>query len=466
MRIAVPILCAVALPLSACGDSTESPAASSDGSTSAAASETSAVASTGSSSSTTTTSADASSTTSADPETTGPVPDCDIPVVLNPTLAFELVADGFNQPLFVVADPLEAEVLYVLERGGAIKRVTGASTSAPDEDWFTVDAVTGGELGLLGMAFHPDYDANRLVYLLYADETSSWRLSEYVVDGDAPDPDSARDVLRVPQTDVDHNGGMIGFGPDGFLYVSVGDGGESADGCFVGQDGSNQLGTILRINPEPDAVPDPSTTCGTCICDPLEGFDYSIPADNPFVGDDAVDDAVWAYGFRNPWRFSWDPETDQMYAADVGGQNWEEIDVVEGGGNYGWSAMEGNHCYQGACDASAAPGTVNANGMTAPIAEYGHDEGRCAVIGLGVYRTCEVPAYDGLYLYADHCTGEVWGASFQDGVPTVDGPLGTVPDNLQPMGGGTNARHDVFVAASPVGGGAGSVYRVTATPGG
>lgn len=390
--------------------------------------------------------------------------DCHRPVVsgADPSLVLEAVATGFNQPLFVLGDPIDLDTLYVLERGGSIKRLAPSEDIAPSEDWLSLSVSTAGEMGLLGMAFHPEYAENSLVYVLYSDTDASWRITEFMVEDGLPNPASARDVLASAQPGNTHNGGMIQFGPDEMLYVSIGDGGPADDGCSVGQDPGSLLGTVLRIDPTPDGEPDSSAGCGTCVCDDVDGFDYSVPKDNPFVGEDGIDSAVYAYGFRNPWRFSFDPETDQLYLADVGQGQWEEVDVIEAGGNYGWSAMTGNHCFQGACDTSAGPGETNANGFVAPVAEYEHIEGRCAIAGLGVYRSCEVPAFDGFYFYADYCTTEIWAVSYDGKSSEVRGPLGITPSNMQPLGGGYNERHDVFVAGSPVEGGPGTVYRITA----
>jgi glucose/arabinose dehydrogenase len=254
------------------------------------------------------------------------------------------------------------------------------------------------------------------------------------------------------------------------LYVSVGDGGGGGDPCNTGQNLQTHLGKILRIDVAADGNPDSTTSCGSgssgCNnCVSLNDFDYTVPADNPFVDDPEVDDAIYAYGMRNPWRFAFDYETERLYAGDVGQGDWEEVDSIIAGGNYGWSTMEGNHCFGGnACDTSAAPGEANSAGMTAPIAEYARSGGRCSVTGLGVYRSCEVPGFAGLYFYADLCTGEVFAVNYDGTTSEVLGPVATIPNNQGAFGGGYNAHGDVFIVSGNYFGGnsPAAVYRITA----
>lgn len=381
-------------------------------------------------------------------------------------VGFELIASGFNQPLFVIGDPVDRDVLYVLQKGGAIKRLGPDDETAPAADWFSLSVSTASEMGLLGMAFHPSYDENGLIYLLHSDTGTSWRVSEFSVVAGEVDPDSRRDVLGMAQPAPNHNGGMIQFGPDGMLYVSVGDGGPQNNACGNGQNGLTHHGTILRIDPAADGTPDVSPPCGNSPCNCAEGavsgFDYTIPADNPFVGNDGFHDAIYAYGFRNPWRFSFDSENGRLFVADVGQGAWEEVTVVEAGTNHGWGNMEGNHCFQqDDCDESAAPGETNVDGLVAPIAEYSHNGNPASVTGLGVYRSCEVPAFNGLYFYTDLVTSEVWAVSY-DGSTAEVFSVGNVPNNLGAYGGGYNAYGDVFIAANPGAGGPGSIYRITA----
>ncbi|MBV1860867.1 MAG: PQQ-dependent sugar dehydrogenase [Nannocystaceae bacterium] len=410
------------------------------------------------------TATDDATDTSPTDSTTGEPVECPYDAIEGEqSVGFELVATGFNQPLFVLGDPVDTDVLYVLQKSGAIKRLGPDDDTAPAADWFSLTVNTASEMGLLGMAFHPEYADNGLMYLLHSDSVSSWRVTEFSVEGGEVNAGSARQVLGMAQPAPNHNGGMIQFGPDGMLYVSSGDGGVQNDGCGNGQNTDTHHGSILRIDVASDGSPDTATSCGTCTCPGVDGFDYTVPGDNPFVDNDSIDDAIYAYGFRNPWRFSFDPEGGTLFVADVGQEQWEEVTVVEAGTNHGWGDMEGNHCFNaGGCDESAAPGETNNDGLVAPIAEYNHGNGRCSITGLGVYRSCEVPGFDGLYFYSDLCSGEVYAVSYDGATSEVIGPVGNVPSNMSPYGGGYNAYGDVFIAGVPAAGGAGSIYRITA----
>jgi glucose/arabinose dehydrogenase len=215
------------------------------------------------------------------------------------------------------------------------------------------------------------------------------------VKDDAADPAGGLTILEVAQPFNNHNGGAIRFGPDGMLYLSVGDGGSEGDPQGNGQDRDTLLGKILRIDVRSASPDDP----------------YAIPADNPFVGQQDVRPEIWAYGFRNPWRTSFDSMTGQLWAADVGGSEVEEVDVVERGGNYGWNRLEGDHCFMPAtgCDRG---GTVG------PVATYTHADG-CSITGGIVYRGSTFPALDGFYLYGDFCSGRVWVVPVGGGAATM-----------------------------------------------
>ncbi|MCA9660447.1 MAG: PQQ-dependent sugar dehydrogenase, partial [Myxococcales bacterium] len=203
----------------------------------------------------------------------------------------------------------------------------------------------------------------------------------------------------------------------------------SNDAFDTGRDRRYLHAKVLRIDVEPDGNPDSTEACDGCPV--LDGFDYTIPADNPFVGMDNVRPEIWAWGVRNPWRFDFDRETGWIYMADVGQGAWEEIDIAVASGDYGWSDMEGNHCFGGApCDESAAPGQMNADNMYVPISEYSHDQGRCSVTGGYVYRGCEVPAWDGIYFYGDYCTGELFGLTWDGNNVTEHGVVVESGHNL------------------------------------
>ena len=259
----------------------------------------------------------------------------------------------------------------------------------------------GNEEGLLGLAFDPRFAENGYFYVYYsASNPRRSVLSRFSVDGEQANPDSERVVLEVPQPYSNHNGGAIHFGADGYLYVALGDGGSSGDPKGNGQDPGTFLGSILRIDPAA------ASSYGN----------YSVPEDNPFVGVSGFRDEIWAFGFRNPWRFSFDRETGDMWAGDVGQRGYEEIDLVKPGLNYGWNVMEGFHCYP------PSVSSCRQDGLELPLAEYPLTSGNCAVTGGYVYRGSRVPLLRGAYLYGDFCSGRIWGLIY-DGNQVSDAQL-------------------------------------------
>jgi glucose/arabinose dehydrogenase len=374
-----------------------------------------------------------------------------------PGFSLQVVSEGFVDPVLVVGDPLETDVLYVLQKTGQIKRVEPGEDAAQAEDWLDIGVISSGEAGLLGLAFHPDYDTDPRVYVAHQPDSASNALivMEYTVTDGVIDEDSARPVIGTGKPLTNHNGGMIQFGLDGLLYFAVGDGGHQNDQCGHAQDTETFLGKILRIDPDADGEPDTSPPCTGCFCVvPDLPFDYTIVA-NP-AGPQLPE--IYAVGFRNPWRFSIDPSDGRLWVADVGQDQWEEVAVVEAGSNHGWGGMEGFHCFNGACDI-AGPGEVNADGYTMPITEFEQSGGPCAVIGLGNYRSCEVPAWDGLYFYGDYCTGEVMAVRWDGSEVEELGEIMNAPGQLI-LGGGYNAYGDVFVTTEPFPGSGGTVYRI------
>ena len=402
-------------------------------------------------------------TATTDESTTG-APVCPYtPVDGMPAVGLQLVADGFDRPVLVLAHPQQQDRLFVVEQGGHIKILEpGQNTAPPDEDDFLFIAVKnanagtiGPEQGLLGFAFHPDFPADPRVYINYNPDGNGagpTHVAEFKLDPQDPDrvdPASMRLVYAVGQPAGNHNGGNIVFGADGMLYIGMGDGGGKDDQFNTARDPLSPHAKILRINVEPDGQPDSNKACDACPM--VDGFDFTVPADNPHVDDNNYAPEVYASGLRNPWRFSFDPANGDLYVADVGQGVWEEVSLVKAGGDYGWDQMEGNHCFQGAqCDTSAGPNQVNADGLTAPITEYSHDNGRCSVTGVGVYHSCEVPAWDGVYFYADYCSTELFALKW-DGNATQD--LGVVATLGEPViGSGHNDIGDVFVTTVVVDG--------------
>lgn len=399
------------------------------------------------------------------------------PVEGHPGVQLELVAGGFNRPLLVVGHPTEPDRLFVVEQGGTIRILERGMTEAPAEAFLQVAVsnaspnTIGNERGLLGFALHPDFPTDPRVYVAYSPDSGSSPptvVEEYTMGGDGNvDPTSGRMVIAVDQPAGNHNGGMIAFGPDGYLYVGTGDGGGGGDPYDTGRDASFILAKMLRIGVEPDGEPNQPVACGAA-CSALGPFDYTIPADNPFVDEPAFAPEIWAWGFRNPWRFSFDQKTGDLYVADVGQDAWEEVSLVTAGGDYGWSSMEGFHCHGGAaCDTSKGPNEVNDQGSTMPLVEYAITSTRRAVMGLGVYRSCEVPAFDGVYFYGDYWSGEVFGFAWDGRNVTELGVVWSTNDDDRILGGGNNAYGDVFVATVkvPFFGAQiedGRVYRITA----
>ena len=266
----------------------------------------------------------------------------------------------------------------------------------------------GNEEGLLGLAFDPRYSINGHFYVYYSAASPRRSIiSRFSVSADNPlraDPASERIILEVPQPYANHNGGQVLFGPDGYLYISLGDGGDRGDPHGNGQDTSTLLGSILRID----------------VSRLDEDGSYSIPSDNPLVNrEDGARKEIWAYGLRNPWRFTFDRETSAMWAGDVGQDLFEEIDIIRPGLNYGWNLMEGFHCFQTpSCDQA---------GLELPVAEYGR-KGGCSVTGGYVYRGTRLPSLYGAYVYGDFCSGKIWalrynGAEATEHLEIVDSHL-------------------------------------------
>lgn len=315
----------------------------------------------------------------------GPDPGVAVSVSLEP------VAQGFSSPLFLTAPPGDFQRLFVVERGGRIRIVRGGSVlSTPFLDVGTRIAV-GGERGLLGMAFHPDYAINGRFFVNYTDTIGHTQVVRYQVsaDPDVADTGSATPVLTVQQPYSNHNGGMIAFGPnDVMLYVGMGDGGSGGDPQNHGQNRMTVLGDMLRLDVD-------------------AGVPYAIPADNPFVGALSIANEIWASGLRNPWRFSFDAGNGDLYIADVGQNSREEIDyqpaASTGGENYGWRIMEGTRCYN---PSTGCP----TSGLTLPIYDYATSEG-CSVTGGYVYLGSAYPALQGRYFFADFCG--TWLRSFR-----------------------------------------------------
>jgi glucose/arabinose dehydrogenase len=326
-----------------------------------------------------------------------------VAVTLEPFVA------GLDAPLGVASAGDGSNRLFVAEQGGQIRIVRdGTLLERPFLD-ISDRITTGGERGLLGLAFHPDFPTDPRLFVNYTDEQGNTRVSSFTLDPSEPDradPASEKRLLFVQQPFANHNGGALAFGPDGFLVIGLGDGGGGGDPEKNGQNLRALLGKILRI--------DVGGTTGDKA--------YAIPADNPYAdGADFRAPEIWLSGLRNPWRLSFDRSTGDLWIGDVGQGEWEEVDVqragAAGGTNFGWNLLEGNHCYRQGCE---DPGLVG------PVTEYSHDDG-CTVIGGNVYRGTAQPALSGGYLFGDYCSGRLWAIDpAADGFrePTVVGEMG------------------------------------------
>jgi glucose/arabinose dehydrogenase/plastocyanin len=393
----------------------------------------------------------------------------------DPQIQFIQVATGLQMPVNVAFPPDGSGRMFVVEVGGTIRVVNPDGTILPEPflDLTSTVAVRPGQQGLLGLAFHPNFAENGRFFVDYNNLYANGQItvSEFMASEDDPniaDKKTERPLLTIDKPYPQHNGGTLRFGPDGFLYISTGDGGWQGDPYDNAQNRFSLLGKILRIDVDSSATGQP----------------YGIPADNPFAGPGRYDSPypgeppqgrdsgnrrhernknipnsvsaenrknrspvrpeIWAYGFRNPWQFSFDPETGDFYVGDVGGDNWEEIDFQEAGTiagqNYGWDWLEGSHCYPAGIEECPRQQVG-----VLPVAQYAHGDDGCAVIGLGVYRGEAYPSLDGIYFSGEFCTGEIRGLQrdgdgnwqFQDLLDTA----------LQITGSGQDESGALYVAA-------------------
>lgn len=334
----------------------------------------------------TTASPPTSASTSQPPEaTSAPNPTAASPSASTPAL--ELVSDDVRQPVFATHAGDGSGRLFVVEKGGTIAILRDGQRAEPAFlDLTTVVNANGSEQGLLGLAFHPRYRENGRFFVYYTARNGDNTVARYQVSAspDAADAASGAVLFAQPDPAGNHNGGMLAFGPDGYLYVGLGDGGSAGDPWGNGQSRATLLGKILRLDVD-------------------GGEPYAIPPTNPWPNTPDVRPEIWAYGLRNPWRFSFDRASGDLYIADVGQNAYEEINFQPagspGGQNYGWDTREGQHCFR----AESCP----SEGLTDPVAEYSHDLG-CSVTGGYVYRGAALPALQSAYVYGDYCSGRIW----------------------------------------------------------
>ena len=356
-----------------------------------------------------------------------------------PMLELERVfpALTFERPVLLTHAGDGSGLLYVVEQEGVIHRI---DPTAPERTEVFLDIRSrvsrgGNEEGLLGLAFSPTFADNGRFYVYYsAVNPRRSVLSRFETGAEGlGDPGSESVLMEVEQPFRNHNGGMIAFGPDGMLYVGLGDGGSAGDPSGNGQNPGTLLGTILRIDPE----------------QPAQGAPYAIPADNPFVGESGARGEVWAYGLRNPWRFSFDSKTGDLWVGDVGQNALEEVNIVYPGVNYGWNVMEGTSCFR-------SPSCTGDN-LQAPVAEYGHSLG-CSITGGYVYRGQRVRELEGVYLYADFCSGRIWGLRHDGAAVTAQAELAKAPFEISSFG--EDAEGEVYVVGFD-----GGIYTFATAPG-
>ncbi len=289
------------------------------------------------------------------------------------------VATGFIEPTDVQFPDDGSGRMFVVEQPGSIRLVKNGQVAAtPFLDIRSKVGSAGSEQGLLGLAFHPDFAHTPFFYVNYTDNSGNTVIARFTANGDTADVASEKVVMHIDQPFPNHNGGVLAFGPDGYLYAGLGDGGSEGDPLNNGQNTAVLLAKILRIDVD-------------------HGDPYGLPPGSPFGNE------VWEYGLRNPWRPSFDRANGDLYIGDVGQDAWEEVDYVprdQGGLNFGWSYREGMHRYKGNPPAGAS--------LVEPVAEYSHVPNRCAITGGYVYRG-SVPEWQGIYFYADFCSGEMWG---------------------------------------------------------
>ncbi len=315
-------------------------------------------------------------------------------------LTIDTVASGFSSPLFVTFAPGDSHRIFIVEQIGRIRIVKDGSLVPGNFLNLQGQISSGGERGLLGLAFHPNYASNGYFFVNYTNPAGNTVVARFQVTAnpDSADTSSQKILLTINQPFANHNGGWIGFGPnDGYLYIATGDGGSGGDPLNNGQNPLSLLGKILRID-----------------IDTSQG--YRIPPTNPYSGSADTLHEIWALGLRNPWRDCFDRQTGDFYIADVGQNNWEEIDfqpaASAGGENYGWRLKEGDHCFNppDSCD--------TLTGLTDPIFEYSHSDG-CSITGGYVYRGCAIPDLQGTYFFGDYCNGRVWSFRY-NGIDTSE----------------------------------------------
>lgn len=343
----------------------------------------------------------------------------------------------FSRPIGLTHAGDQSNRLFVTEQGGLVYLFENDSTASQKHLFLDISSRVergGNEQGLLGLAFHPDYESNGYLYVNYTEvgsgNTIISRFSVSSGNANQADSDSEVQLLEIEQPMANHNGGDMAFGPDGYLYIATGDGGGAGDPDGNGQDRTNLLGAILRIDVDSSD-------------DELE---YAIPSGNPFAGNESgFREEIYAYGLRNPWRISFDAETGKLWAADVGQQKWEEINIIENGKNYGWNVFEGSECYSPelGCDES---------GMEFSLFEYGHNPDNGSITGGYLYRGSALVELAGRYIYADFLSGQIWAFDPDPEADPVNEELDVLDINISAFG--VDENQELFICGFD-----GNIYR-------
>ena len=351
------------------------------------------------------------------------------------TLGLAPVISGLDEPVFITHAGDGSDRLFIVEKRGAIRIwQSGRLLETPFLDIADRVGSRSSEQGLLGLAFAPDFASSRLFFVNYTNLQGDTIVERYGVtdDPNRADPTSAFRILRIDQPAPNHNGGMIATGPDGNLWIGTGDGGGAGDVYRNGQNPKSLLGKMLRL----DVTSDPSKP-------------YQAPTDNPWVNQtwngQTMAPEIWAVGLRNPWRFSFDRATGDLWIGDVGQNAYEEVDWVaaeqkgypNGGLNFGWPIMEGVHCY-------GSSAGCNRQGLALPVAEYDHDTGGCAVTGGYVYRGAAIPELEGVYFYGDYCSGYIW--ALRAAGSGVQAPVRVFASDLNISSFGEDEAGELYVA--------------------
>ncbi|HKK45909.1 MAG TPA: PQQ-dependent sugar dehydrogenase [Balneolaceae bacterium] len=324
---------------------------------------------------------------------------------------------SFDQPVDLQNAGDQGNRIFVIEQPGVISVFQNDSTVTSKSTFLDIRNRVddrGSEEGLLGLAFHPDFETNGYFYVDYtASNPSRTVISRFQVtqNPNQADASSEQIILTFSQPYDNHNGGQLAFGPDEYLYIAVGDGGSGGDPQGNGQNPGTLLGSILRID----------------IDNQTNENNYAIPQDNPFAGNSqGYREEIFAYGLRNPWRFSFDSDNGQLWAGDVGQNKYEEVDIIQNGNNYGWNTMEGTHCYRpsSGCDTS---------GLTLPVIDYSHSQG-ISITGGYVYRGPSLPKLTGMYIYADYGSGRIWSLDYSNPDEPVNTQLLNTGFNISSFG--------------------------------